>query len=532
MNFKIKLGLMLCLVIISCAPPKQITIEEIIIPTTLPIKEDIIDDKNTYLNIVSLGEEAINQTEFQQLLSSFRENNFINNQPIIVVKIDDLPLGGGYGSINEFDLALEDGFTRGLLKAGFHITEKLDHIHIRTTNTFSDNTEEGFYLHAIDLDDHKIIQDKHDTNILLEYQKISMENNNSLIVYFRFVDLNKLKIFGSILVKAKILGSLIDQSKNLYVKKYTKTYNLFKRHKFPVQLFRQLNNTAVLNIDILNITGTYSTKLNRDLMAIENGIHSGLINNFKNKLGKNDPFLSEKSSGFKMKYPEVYQNIVFNTNPLIYEDWSEFIDETGCSELFMYRIIEGEGFYVRVIDAQNNGEIIFSGMIPSPDSKNFGVMHNHNFIQKKLDKSFEFNLLRDKRVGIIDGDKHAVSPEKYINSRKLFNQMHLAIEEGFITSLTNNAKSYNFSIHEKLKTLYLKQPWMYEDKIFNMNPLFLNNWSQLRSFGFDVLLVYNNHIKYEKLNNFQKEYKKVALSYKLIDLATGNVIYASEIRND
>jgi len=43
MNFKIKLGLMLCLVIISCAPPEQITIEEIIIPTTLPIKEDIID---------------------------------------------------------------------------------------------------------------------------------------------------------------------------------------------------------------------------------------------------------------------------------------------------------------------------------------------------------------------------------------------------------------------------------------------------------------------------------------------------------
>ena len=110
--------------------------------------------------------------------------------------------------------------------------------------------------------------------------------------------------------------------------------------------------------------------------------------------------------------------------------------------------------------------------------------------------------------------------------------MHLAIEEGFITSLTNNAKSYNFSIHEKLKTLYLKQPWMYEDKIFNMNPLFLNNWSQLRSFGFDVLLVYNNHIKYEKLNNFQKEYKKVALSYKLIDLTTGNVIYISEIRDD
>ena len=102
----------------------------------------------------------------------------------------------------------------------------------------------------------------------------------------------------------------------------------------------------------------------------------------------------------------------------------------------------------------------------------------------------------------------------------------------WVTSLTNNAKSNNYSLHDKLKTLYLKQPWMYEDKIFNLNPLFLDNWGQLRSFGFDVLLVYNNHIKYEKLNNFQKEYKKVALSYKLIDLTTGNVIYISEIRND
>ena len=200
-----------------------------------------------------------------------------------------------------------------------------------------------------------------------------------------------------------------------------------------------MNNTAVLNIDILNITGKYSTGINRDLMAIENGIHSGLIENVKNSIVEKVSFLSEKSSGFKMKFPEVYENIVFNTNPLIYEDWSEFINKTGCTELFMYRIIEDEGFYIRVIDAKNNGQIIFSDMIPYIDNKNFGVIHNHNFIENNLNEHFNFKLLRNKRIGIVDGDKHSVSPEEYLKSRKSYNVMHLAIEEGFITFLSNNA---------------------------------------------------------------------------------------------
>ena len=71
----------------------------------------------------------------------------------------------------------------------------------------------------------------------------------------------------------------------------------------------------------------------------------------------------------------------------------------------------------------------------------------------------------------------------------------------------------------------------YDEKIFNLNPLYLDNWTQLRNFGVDILIVYNNLIPYEKLPVESVEYKKVALSYRVIDLKTGDVISANEINN-
>jgi hypothetical protein len=197
----------------------------------------------------------------------------------------------------------------------------------------------------------------------------------------------------------------------------------------------------------------------------------------------------------------------------------------------MYRYIEDEGIYIRVIDAKNNGHILFSDVIPFPENDDKGVFSNHNSVSDMIGRTFNYDILTEKRLLLVDGDKHTIEADNYNMIRSKFNEMQLAIEEGIITALVRKSSSNNFSVYEKLKTLYLKRPWMYDEKIFNLNPLYLDNWTQLRNFGVDILIVYNNLIPYEKLPVESVEYKKVALSYRVIDLKTGDVISANEINN-
>ena len=93
-------------------------------------------------------------------------------------------------------------------------------------------------------------------------------------------------------------------------------------------------------------------------MAIENGIITGLIHN--EKYIDNNPIIMEKTEGFKLKFPSVYNSIVFNTNPILYEDWSELFKETNCNLLMMYRYIPDNGLYIKIINVRNNGRIIYS----------------------------------------------------------------------------------------------------------------------------------------------------------------------------
>ena len=105
--------------------------------------------------------------------------------------------------------------------------------------------------------------------------------------------------------------------------------------------------------------------------------------------------------------------------------------------------------------------------------------------------------------------------------------MNLTIEEGMMTSLVKQ----KVSIHEKLKTLYLKRPWMYSDKVFKLNPLYLDEWSQLEDFGIEMLVVYNNLIPYQKLSVSHSDYKKVAIGIRIIDVETGDILQVGELTN-
>ena len=105
--------------------------------------------------------------------------------------------------------------------------------------------------------------------------------------------------------------------------------------------------------------------------------------------------------------------------------------------------------------------------------------------------------------------------------------MNLSIEEGMITALYEQ----KISIYEKLKTLYLKRPWMYDEKVFNLNPLYLDDWGQLKDFGVETLVVYNNLIPYEELTSSSNDYKKVAIGVRLIDVNTGDILQVAELTN-
>ena len=105
--------------------------------------------------------------------------------------------------------------------------------------------------------------------------------------------------------------------------------------------------------------------------------------------------------------------------------------------------------------------------------------------------------------------------------------MNLTIEEGMMTSLVDQ----RIATYEKLKTLYLKRPWMYNDKVFNLNPLYLDEWKQLEDFGVEMLVVYNNLIPYQKLSSTHPDYKKVAIGVRIIDINTGDILQVGELTN-
>ena len=134
----------------------------------------------------------------------------------------------------------------------------------------------------------------------------------------------------------------------------------------------------------------------------------------------------------------------------------------------MYRYLPEEGIYIRILDASNNGNILFSDVIPFDDTKDAGVFSNYNIVAEKFDNSFNYELLKGKKLMLVDGDRQSVEAQKYSESRRKYNEMHLALEEGMITALVRRGDENNFSVYEKLKTLYLKRPWMYENKIFNL----------------------------------------------------------------
>ncbi len=193
----------------------------------------------------------------------------------------------------------------------------------------------------------------------------------------------------------------------------------------------------------------------------------------------------------------------------------------------MYRYIPDNGLYIKLIDTKSNGRIIYSRAFVFNGRTDEGIIENHNIVAEQFKANVNIGLLKDKKILILDGDKQAVESQTYFQTQPTFNEMNLSIEEGMMTALVDE----KVSIYEKLKTLYLKRPWMYNEKIFNLNPLYLDDWSQLKEFGVETLVVYNNLIPYEQLSSTSPDYKKVAIGVRIIDINTGDILDVSELTN-
>lgn len=521
------------LAFIGCTPVQQVQVNEqvqikaqnenISVQQTKPA---VTNKFTQFLEVGNLGKNIIESQEFTNFLTKIPTKFQSSN--LFVARVDNFALGSPYGSLNQMDLALENGIIKGIVSRGYKVVEKLDFVKPRDAKEFvGTSPSDAFYMHSIDLKDHKTILEKYNSSLILQYQVIEFDDvSRSTIVYFRMLDISSMKILASTVVKVGPNISNLNQTK---IKEFDRTYNSIKNFDFTKELFSKLSKASVLDVDILNISGNYKYPPSEIKLAVENGLISGLIDNSNYSI--QNSFLVEKSSGFKLKYPAVYKNIVFNTNPILYEDWSEFIKATGSTELIMYRYIKNEGIYIKVVDATKNGQIIYSNVIPFSDTDNSGIFSNHDFVKSMINTKIDYKLFKDKKVLIVDGDKHPIAAEEYIQSRDKLNEMHLSIEEGIISSFVSAGQSNNFAVTEKLKTLYLKRPWMYENKIFNLNPLYLENWQQLRNFGVDLIVLYNNLIPYENYTSQNGEYKKTALTFRIIDLASGLVIFADEISN-
>jgi len=470
-----------------------------------------------YLEAYRFGTELIKNTQFDDFIN-WIPGSFINN-PMYLLRIDLLPLGNKISILKEYDVAFEEGMQKGLIERNIVVHEKLDDIHFREFEEYLNTIpENAFYMNSLESSSLDKIKEKYGVLNIITYQIFSIDyKNKTAFVNFRLVNLENKKIISSAAVCIK------EDQKNIS-KKYYEVYDAVLEHDFPPDLFLKLNNTAFINIDIINIAGNYSQKMSDEMISIENGLISGIIHKNSNK---NKPFVNEKIQGYLYKYPGVYNDIVYNTNPLIYDTWEEFIENTGCTELVIYRILSDEGIYLRIVDTKNNGQIIFSDVI-AQKNKNLNFIRIHEIIKREFDKSFPWDMVKNNKIFLINGDDTNNSSPLHTINKNIVNKMQLVFEEGIISSIANNGDA---KVYEKLTTLYLKKPYMFEGKAFNLNPLYLNSWQDLEKLNVDFILVYNNLIDYDKHADAINSVK-IALNYRLIDVHSGKIIFSDILLNN
>ena len=119
-----------------------------------------VKDYHLFFDVIELGYNAVISNTFNDhILGNI--NLVDRDNPIVIAKIDELPLGAQIGKLSDKDLAIENGLYKGLLGKGYKVIEKLDHIQPRNPKEFiKTNPMDAFYMHGIDLEDLEIIKNR------------------------------------------------------------------------------------------------------------------------------------------------------------------------------------------------------------------------------------------------------------------------------------------------------------------------------------------------------------------------------------
>ena len=88
-------------------PPKEST----------PPVFNAVKDHQIFFDVINLGFDAVTSTSFQNVIGKLPAKK--KNKPIVIVKIDELPLGVKIGRLSDHDLAIENGIYKGLLSLGY-----------------------------------------------------------------------------------------------------------------------------------------------------------------------------------------------------------------------------------------------------------------------------------------------------------------------------------------------------------------------------------------------------------------------------
>lgn len=519
--------------IIGCSSSKPTIEEKPIIEK--PIAEKPITDKpsvNKSLMFTELGSKIAASIVPNFNALKLREN--LNS--LYIARVDDLVLSGKYSQFNSDDAFIENGIIAGLLNSGIKLTEKLSSINLRDAADVDYNTmpKRAFYQHTLNLNDlSQLKQDKITSHVLL-YNVIKRSDNGSgALVYFRVIDINSYKIVLSELVNVNMNdGKWEDELKkdtkaSGYASSYQKIVDELKKKRTLIETIKSnVTQCILVNIDLLNVSNLYKTPIDLKSMAREDAITTFMVDVSKD--GKASIY--EKTKNIVFKYPSVYKNIVFNTNPLIYEDWQEYFDNIGYPDVMFYRTNLDSTLSLYHVNAKNSGEVSFydyteiERKINSTESSFnlFSKIDSHKmFKDEKLLK-----LIKGKRIILVDGDGMTTNFSSFEKTRQLYDYQQCAIEEGMASAIISNSNTTK--VVEKLKTLYYKRDAMYASRVFYPNPLYLDNWKQLKdAYGVDLVLVYNNTINYSSPGDGKQNLSKISVAFRLIDLTDGSILYAN-----
>ena len=194
----------------------------------------------------------------------------------------------------------------------------------------------------------------------------------------------------------------------------------------------------------------------------------------------------------------------------------------------------------------NDGTINLLKLADKSDVKKFIYMSSasvYGFSDEIMNETSEVNPLTEYSRAKVANETYIINNEFSFETIILRNSTAFGFSSNLRLDLVVNDLTYNGYFNQSINLLSdgtPKRPIVHIHDICKiiyahpsnfLNPLYLKDWDQLKKFGVQTLIVFQNLIPYEKLNYNDPSYDDVAVSVKVIDLSNGDIIALSGITN-